>query len=164
MHSRIGPLRSTWSRTHVFPLAFAGSDRFTLGPSSSVVTTHRYCREGRMRARAALDALNENKIGVDSAYRRAYAPKRNPNTNKDERAAQGFNHQSKAHAWIQRSSEMSTKGVSISQSTTRSKMGCRRCLNAWSLRHAAEQPLPRPEKKDRSCPRIRVFHGPDANA
>jgi hypothetical protein len=49
---------------------------------------------GDCEARAALDALNENKIGVDSAYRRAYAPKRDiAVTDKDDQAAQGFNHQ-----------------------------------------------------------------------
>jgi hypothetical protein len=56
---------------------------------------------GDSEARAALDALNENRMSVDAAYRKVAAPEPKRDTTsvkKDERAARDFNRQCKAHA------------------------------------------------------------------
>jgi len=54
---------------------------------------------GDSEARAALDALNEQKMSVDAAYQKVAAPKRDTaNIEKDDQVARDFNQQCKAHA------------------------------------------------------------------
>ena len=54
---------------------------------------------GDSEARAALDALNEQKMSVDAAYQKVAAPKRDTaSIEKDDRVARDFNQQCKVHA------------------------------------------------------------------
>jgi site-specific DNA-cytosine methylase/ParB-like chromosome segregation protein Spo0J len=78
--------------------AAVGMSRPTAKKLEAIV---RKADSGDSEARAALDAVNENKMSVDAAYRKVAASeaKRDPATIKrDERTARDFNWQCKAHA------------------------------------------------------------------
>jgi ParB-like chromosome segregation protein Spo0J len=111
---------------------------------------------GDSEARAALDAVNEDRMSVDAAYRMVAAPeaKRDPAAIKrDERTARDFNWQCKAHALdaeVFRSEHEGRFRLAISDLTETQVSGLLECLESYggSKRN--------PSRLD-SAPRARAF-------
>jgi hypothetical protein len=113
---------------------------------------------GDSKARAALDAVNEEKMSVDAAYRKVAAPEPRRDAaviKRDERTARDFNWQCKAHALdaeVFRSEHEGRFRLTMNKLTKMQVSWLLECLESYG------GPKRSPSRPD-SVPRSRAFFG-----